>query len=61
MATVTLQNTTVSPELAHEEDTEMYRTMFCLGAGGQQSGDDGEGILLRGGGPLSGHLGQLYL
>jgi hypothetical protein len=61
MATVTLQNTTVSLELAHGEDTEMYRTTFCSGAGGQQSRDDGEGILLGGGGPLSGHPGQPYL
>src|SRR5216683_2107602 len=30
------------------------------GMGGQQSGDDGKGIMPGGGGPLSGHLGQLY-
>ena len=60
MATVTLQNTTVSPELAHGEDAEMYRATFCSGTGGQQSGDDGEGIPFGGGGPPSGHPSQPY-
>jgi len=61
MATITLQNTTVSPELEHGEDTEMYHSTFCLGMGGQQSRDDGEGIMPRGDGPPSGHPGQSYL
>jgi len=61
MATITLQNTTVSPELEHGEDTEMYHSTFCLGMGGQQSGDDGEGIMPRGDGPPPGHPGQSYL
>jgi hypothetical protein len=60
MATITLQDTAVSPELAHREDIEMYHTMFCLGMGGRQSGDDGEGFVPGGSGPPSGPPGQSY-
>ena len=61
MATITLQDTAVSPELAHGEDTEMYRATFCLGVGGRQSGDDSEGFAPGGSGSLSGPPGQSYL
>jgi hypothetical protein len=34
MATITLQDTAVSPKLAHGEDIEMYHAMFCSRAEG---------------------------
>ena len=56
MATITLQDTAVTLELAHREDIEMYHATFCSEMGGWPSRDDGEGFAPRGSSPL----GQSY-